>query len=225
MANHTMAITECVDMLDLYIVDITNPSGGKDTIGAAINLTARIYNRSDIHDFVNTRISLLVRNSQGVQTTSAIESIDTIRALDTKSYTFGASYIVPDDSVYYLTVFIDSYESYAFNDTLKITRYTSDSTTNIGIVPIEAINTFALGQNIPNPANNSTRIDYSVPTAGKVVFHVHSITGQLLYSKTIETARGTHSIELNTSTLSAGIYFYSIEYKGQRLVKQLIITD
>ncbi|MDR2410404.1 MAG: T9SS type A sorting domain-containing protein, partial [Bacteroidales bacterium] len=80
-------------------------------------------------------------------------------------------------------------------------------------------------QNIPNPANNSTRIDYSVPDAGEVVFHVHSITGQLLYSKTIETERGTNSIELNTSTFAAGVYFYSMEYKGQRLVRQLIISD
>ncbi|MDR2409426.1 MAG: T9SS type A sorting domain-containing protein [Bacteroidales bacterium] len=46
-----------------------------------------------------------------------------------------------------------------------------------------------------------------------------------MYSKTIETERGTNSIELNTSTFAAGVYFYSMEYKGQRLVKQLVISD
>jgi hypothetical protein len=88
-----------------------------------------------------------------------------------------------------------------------------------------SIKGFTLGQNIPNPANNSTRIDYSVPEAGQILFHVHSIAGQLLYSKTIEAKRGTNSIELNTSTFAAGVYFYSMEYKGQRRVRQLIISD
>jgi hypothetical protein len=56
-----------------------------------------------------------------------------------------------------------------------------------------------------------------------VFFHVHSISGQLLYSKTIEAQRGAQSIELNTAVLSAGVYFYSIEYKGQRIVKRMSV--
>jgi hypothetical protein len=228
MANHTTAIMERVDMVDLYIVDISNPSSATDTISAAINLTARIHNRGDIKDFLNTRITVLVKNSQGVQTASSTETIDIIKALDTKSYSFNSSYIVPNDSVYYLTVFIDSYEIYTFNDTLKITRYTSDSISDvpgIGIKPIEGTDMFTLSQNIPNPANNSTRIDYNIPEAGEVIFHVHSVSGQLLYSKTIEAAHGKQSLELNTNTFAAGIYFYSIEYKGQRLVKRMMIND
>jgi hypothetical protein len=102
---------------------------------------------------------------------------------------------------------------------MKIKR----ETTTVGITSTGETNAFTLGQNIPNPANNSTIINYSVPEAGKVIFHVHSISGQLLYSKTIEAQRGNQSIELNTSTLAAGIYFYSIEYNGQRLVKRMSV--
>jgi hypothetical protein len=96
-------------------------------------------------------------------------------------------------------------------------------TTTVGITSTEEMGGFTLGQNIPNPSNNATLINYSVPEAGEVVFHVHSISGQLLYSKTIEASRGNQSIELNTSTLAAGIYFYSMEYKGQRLVKRMSV--
>jgi hypothetical protein len=98
-------------------------------------------------------------------------------------------------------------------------RYTE----SVGIETLKGSNVFTLGQNIPNPANNRTRIDYSIPEVGEVVFHVHSVSGQLLYSRTIETASGKQSIELNTNTFAAGIYFYSIEYKGQRLVKRMMI--
>jgi hypothetical protein len=114
---------------------------------------------------------------------------------------------------------LGSFDNYSKNDTLIIKR----ETTSVGINTIKETNAFILGQNIPNPANNSTLINYSVPEAGEVTFHVHSISGQLLYSKTIEAKRGNQSIELNTSTLAAGIYFYSIEYKGQRIVKRMSV--
>jgi hypothetical protein len=82
---------------------------------------------------------------------------------------------------------------------------------------------FGLGQNVPNPANSITRIDYNIPESGEVIFYVQSASGQLLYSKTIEAASGKNSLEFNTNTLAAGIYFYSIEYKGQRLVKRMSV--
>jgi hypothetical protein len=80
-----------------------------------------------------------------------------------------------------------------------------------------------LGQNIPNPAGTSVVIPYSVPTDGSIMFSVYSISGQVLYSQTVETTFGSHSIDLNTSDLSAGLYFYSMEFKGQRIVKRMII--
>jgi hypothetical protein len=96
---------------------------------------------------------------------------------------------------------------------------------NVGIGTLKGIDGFSIYQNIPNPANSSTRIDYTIPEAGKIVFHVHSVSGQLLYSKTEEAASGKQSLELNTSSFASGIYFYSIEYKGQRLVKRMMIRD
>ncbi|MDR0605353.1 MAG: T9SS type A sorting domain-containing protein, partial [Bacteroidales bacterium] len=121
--------------------------------------------------------------------------------------------------------YIDSYDNYSHNDTAKIRRETRKAGDSTSIYSTGSIKGFTLGQNVPNPANNNTRIDYSVPDAGKVIFHIHSISGQLLYSQTIETARGTNSIELNTSLFAAGVYFYSMEYKGQRLIRQLIINS
>jgi hypothetical protein len=89
-----------------------------------------------------------------------------------------------------LRVYLNSLDIYPEDDTLSIICYTVIRDTTVivppGINPIEGINGFFLGQNIPNPANNATLINYSVPEAGEVIFYVHSISGQLLYSKTIE---------------------------------------
>jgi hypothetical protein len=217
----TTAIVECVDMTDLYIVSIDNPSAGNDKVGDAVQVRTTLHNRSNNKTFAGLDITVLVTNSQGVQMAKFTEMTEAISISAMASHTFTDTFTVPNDTVYYLTVYINSYENYPRNDTMTITRYTD----GVDITSLGVDNAFTLGQNIPNPATNSTRIDYNVPEAGKVIFHVHSITGQLLYSKTIETERGTNSIELNTSTFAAGVYFYSMEYKGQRLVKQLIINN
>jgi hypothetical protein len=211
-------IPECVNMRDLYMVAITNPSSATDRVGSSILLAASIHNRSE-YDFSNASITVIVENSKRVQTTKFTEMTGNLKALTTVNHSFSQTYTVPNDSVYYLTVYIDSEDSYAKNDTLEKKRYTE----GVGIESSAEREGFTLGQNIPNPANNRTRIDFAVPEAGQVIFHVHSISGQLLYSRTIEAERGNQSIELNTSTLAAGIYFYSVEYKGQRIVKRMSV--
>jgi hypothetical protein len=212
---------ECVDTRDLYIVNIDNPSSAKDNIGSSIQVRATIGNHSNLIPFAGLNITFVVTNSQGIQEDKFTEITSAIGTSATVSHTFSRSYTVPNDSVYYLTVYIENNDIYLNNDTITIRR----ETTNVGINSTGNVNIFTLAQNIPNPANNSTRIDYSVPESGEVIFHVYSISGQLLYSKTAETERGTHSIELNTARFTAGVYFYSMEYKGQRLVKQLIISN
>jgi hypothetical protein len=212
---------ECVDAKDLYMVSIDNPSASVDRIGSAVQVQATLGNHDDLNYYTGLNITVVVTNSQGVQMDKFTEMTGRIDMSSTASHSFSRSYTVPNDSVYYLTVYLDHYDNYLQNDTTTIRRETTD----VRIAPLGTSNVFTLSQNIPNPATNSTRIDYSVPEAGEVIFHVHSITGQLLYSKTIESERGTNSIELNTSTFAAGVYFYSMEYKGQRLVKQLIINS
>jgi hypothetical protein len=221
LINTTSAITECIDSKDLYLMSIDNPSAGNDKVGDPVQVRATLLNRSDHDNYTEINITVRVENSQRIEMAKFVEKTGTIGILETVNHHFTHSYTVPNDTVYYLTVYIDHYENYPNNDTITITRYTDGT----GIAITGAINVFALGQNIPNPANNSTRIDYSIPEVGEVVFHVHSISGQLLYSKTIEAARGIHSLELNTSTFAAGVYFYSMEYKGQKHVKQLIISN
>jgi hypothetical protein len=216
--NARNAANECADIHDVLIESLLNPSGQEDIAGSTENIVVLIKNRSDNKRFLNVPIVALVEDENGEVVSSRAVTIPIIEAADTNlQFTFTESYTVPNGT-YFIRVYLNSIDNYPENDTLYVSR-----TTTVRISPIGETNLFTLGQNIPNPANSSTRINYSLPEAGAVVFHVHSISGQLLYSKTIEASRGTQSIELNTSTLAAGIYFYSIEYKGQRLVKRMSV--
>jgi hypothetical protein len=220
MVNSTNMVQECVDIKDLRIISIDNPSATetKDAVGSSIQVTATLNNRSDGDIFTDIPVNVRITNSQGIEQETFME-MQTIGASATVSHTFSRSYTVPNDSVYYLSVFVNSQDNYRDNDTLTMKRYTE----SVGIETWKDVEGFTLSQNIPNPANNRTRIDYSIPEAGEVVFNVHSVSGQLLYSQTIEANNGKQSLELNTNAFAAGIYFYSIEYKGQRLVKRMIV--
>jgi hypothetical protein len=226
LVNTLSEIQECVDMNNISVLSIDNPLEGQtDTVGSTNNIVITVKNESDNRRYMNVTVMALIENEQGIMTGSRLGTISVVEPLDTVQLTFTEKYTIPNDSMYFIKVYLNSMDIYPEDDTLTTTCYTRErdttGTTPPGINQTGKGNVFTLGQNIPNPANNSTLINYSIPEAGEVIFHVHSISGQLLYSKTIETEHGNQSIKLNTSTFAAGVYFYSIEYKGQKLVKRM----
>jgi hypothetical protein len=222
--NAVNAIEEYVDLHNLSIVSIDNPPMGQpDTAGAAVNITVTLSNTDDVNSFRNVSIYAVIENEEGQSLANRWGTIGEIPPSSVQQFTFGDSYTVPNDTAYWIRVYFSGGDNYPEDDTTEVRRITVNG--DVSVKGIEGSNVFTLSQNIPNPANNRTRINYSIPEAGEVVFHVHSVSGQLLYSETIEGAHGKQSIELNTSSFAAGIYFYSIEYKGQRLVKRMMISD
>jgi hypothetical protein len=220
LINNLFEVQECVDLHNIAIASLDNPPIDRiDVAGSTENIIVTLKNESYLRRYANVSVTAMIEDENGQMLNSRVSILSNIEPLDSALLTFTEPYTVPNDSVYYIKVFLNSLDIYPEDDTLKIKRYTE----TVGISSIKENNAFALGQNIPNPAGNSTRIDYSIPEAEKVIFHVQSVSGQLLYSKTIEAASGKHSLELNTNTLSAGIYFYSIEYKGQRLIKRMSV--
>ncbi|MBO7624627.1 MAG: T9SS type A sorting domain-containing protein, partial [Bacteroidales bacterium] len=81
-----------------------------------------------------------------------------------------------------------------------------------------------LGQNIPNPAAGLTLIPFSLPQAGSVTLSVTAANGQLLHRSTLEADAGENRIRLDLSGFAEGIYYYTLEYNGQRQVRKLQIT-
>lgn len=71
----------------------------------------------------------------------------------------------------------------------------------------------AISQNYPNPANNSTQVDYSLIKAGKVTISLFDITGREAKKvlTDLETTAGKHTITFQgLNTLTEGTYFYTI---------------
>jgi hypothetical protein len=95
-----------------------------------------------------------------------------------------------------------------------------------GIVGIDNYNfgKFELMQNAPNPSNNKTTIVYSVPANDKVVFRIENMVGQVIFTEERKATLGKNEIDVDISNIPDGIYFYSIEFQKQKLIKRLVIN-
>ncbi len=219
--NKEASVQECVDMDDLYMISIDKPIiNTTDNVGSSIIIEATLANRSDITSFSQVNITALIKDRKGNET-KFTEVISSIIPLDTIHHIFKTAYTVPNDSIYYITVYIDNQtkDNYLDNDTMTVKR-TTDYIDNIK--KINGMN-IIMSQNMPNPATNSTKILYSIPEAGEVIFRIHSMTGQTLSNRVIQSESGDQSVEINTSHLASGIYMYSMEFKGQRITKRMSI--
>jgi hypothetical protein len=83
----------------------------------------------------------------------------------------------------------------------------------VGIQPI-AGNTptqYSLGQNYPNPFNPTTKIDFAIPKSSIVTVKIYDILGHEIKTLVNEyKTAGIYSIEFDASSLSSGVYFYTI---------------
>ena len=95
-----------------------------------------------------------------------------------------------------------------------------------GQVGIETydFSSFVLDQNIPNPAGNNTTIVFYVPESGKVRFEMVDILGQVIRTDDIDAVRGKNQINLDAANMPEGIYFYTAEYKGEKLTKRMFVA-
>ena len=90
-------------------------------------------------------------------------------------------------------------------------------------VPISDNDDFVLDQNYPNPYDGSTRIEFNLPFSGTARFFVNDVVGRQVYEHTEYYRQGRNSITFKKGNLPAGIYYYGVEYDGQRRMHKMII--
>ena len=217
LVNADTSATECVDVNDLYMVSINYPTGTTtDRVGDVIKPIISIGNHC-MKDFDNVEVTALIVDLDGVEKGRINETINRINMNDTVEYTFNGGYTVPNMKNYKLIVYFNSVDNYNSNDTMAML-----CTTPPGIKDMDKL-TISMEQNIPNPANDNTIIRYRVPSDGEVSFKIYSVNGQILYNKAENALFGDNQIEINTASFAAGVYFYTMEFEGQRITKRMSI--
>jgi hypothetical protein len=78
----------------------------------------------------------------------------------------------------------------------------------------------------PNPATQFTNISFNIVERNNATITVYDVIGNLVstLSQENEFEKGNNTINLNTSNLSAGIYYVSLEVNGAKETKKLVIN-
>ena len=91
-------------------------------------------------------------------------------------------------------------------------------------VPVE----FGLSQNYPNPFNPSTAIEFNIATEGFVSLNVYDVTGRVV-ATLVEgnLSTGYHSVvwngmDSNGTSVSAGIYVYSLQTETTSITRKMV---
>lgn len=93
------------------------------------------------------------------------------------------------------------------------------------LVKEEIPDKFDLLDNYPNPFNPVTIINYSLPVGERVVIKIFDILGREVTQLVNEDKpAGTYSISFDASSLSSGIYFYSITAGKFNQVKKMVLA-
>jgi hypothetical protein len=207
-------------MDDLMLKEFVRPQGTDDDPSTPQTIEVTLLN-SDKTIYQDVRITAKIETVEGELLQNVASDIITrIDLSELKSHVFSKAYTVPANyAEYYVKVYITSVDNYTRNDTLRLERH----------APVGVSNAFAevftVGQNIPNPAKNTTKIAYTIPSSGEIVFNLQTVSGQILHTEVLQSEAGKQFIELNTTDFAAGIYFYSIEYQGQKIVKRMSIKN
>ena len=93
----------------------------------------------------------------------------------------------------------------------------------VGIDSHEGLADFAVSQNSPNPAVNSTSILVTTEKAGVINLRVNNILGQVVHQESVSNSALAHTFNVNVSNLESGIYFYTIEIGTSSITKKMLV--
>jgi hypothetical protein len=134
---------------------------------------------------------------------------------DSINHTFRDSFPCPLGNFQICVEHFHLYDSFAPNNTDCVGTFCF-----VAIDDFEASNFFTI---IPNPTTGNVSLNYDLKRNEEVIFKIYNSVGQIVYSETLRKNAGNHSLELNLSNQTAGVYYCSMETKGNKLIKKLIL--
>ena len=77
----------------------------------------------------------------------------------------------------------------------------------------------------PNPADNEISINFGLIQSGKVEIEIYDITGKIVDTiKLDKLESGSHTSKINTASLNAGVYMYSIKSENAKMFSKFTIA-
>ena len=105
--------------------------------------------------------------------------------------------------------------------------FIKDGVSVVGAVEITSVVTqsMELFQNVPNPVIDKTSISFYLPEDANVRLTVSNTLGQEIMTLSDSSfTKGMHTVDMDATSLSTGVYFYKLEANKTTLTKQLSLV-
>lgn len=77
----------------------------------------------------------------------------------------------------------------------------------------------------PNPANNEISINFGLNQSSKVEVEIYDLTGKVINTIKLDNLEaGNHITKVNTSSLSSGVYMYSIKSENAKMFSKFTVA-
>jgi hypothetical protein len=120
-------------------------------------------------------------------------------------------------------IYQSSDDTWYYTTRTPMVRMNFNSNISIGAENVQ--NGVGLGQNMPNPANGTTSVNYSLDQAAQVDFNLFDINGKLVRNLAQgNMAPGTHRVVINTADLQEGVYFYTLTTDRMTSTKRMTVV-
>lgn len=94
----------------------------------------------------------------------------------------------------------------------------------VGITEVFNTNTFQVGQNVPNPFDGTTTVNYSNPNIEEVEFTVFDMLGKVVHNEKTMSEAGMNKFVFNSATHAPGVYMYTVSNGEKAFTKRMIIA-
>ena len=84
-------------------------------------------------------------------------------------------------------------------------------------------NLFSVSNNYPNPFSGSTEVKVSLNKPSAVSLKVVNTLGQVISEKTTNLSAATHTLTIDATELSTGVYFYTVSAGGFQVTNKMIV--
>ncbi len=126
---------------------------------------------------------------------------------------------VPND------MFQPGQHKYLGNFTLNNTEFNKvGNTVTVGISSEDDQQQFSLSQNFPNPFNGITNFQMDLSKSSYISIVVSNLLGETVLSETNKPyTAGTHTLTVDASKFSPGVYFYTVKAAEFKITKKMIV--